>query len=86
MSIKYFRFATTKWFLFAIGLVLGSAVLLGIRFFTYKPDTIHYHANFALYINGQQEQFKGPQYYEETENVFSRLGRYSDADRACPYA
>lgn len=66
MSIKYLRFATTKWFLFAVGLVLGAAVILGIRFYTYKPDTVHYHANFALYINGQQEQFKGPQYYEES--------------------
>ena len=50
-----------------IGLLLGVLLVLGIRFVIYTPkDTVHYHANFAVYVNGQREQFKGLQYYEET--------------------
>lgn len=64
---KLLNFVLHRWFLFALGLILGAAVILAIRFFTYMPDTVHYHANFAVFVNGQQEQFKGPRYYEETD-------------------
>ncbi len=47
-----------------IGLVVGVVVILGIRFFSYKPERIHYHANFQVFINGQREQFANPSYYE----------------------
>lgn len=56
---------TTKWFWLGLGIAAGLLVLLGVRFVAYKSDGVHYHANFALYINGQREVFKGPQYYEE---------------------
>ncbi len=50
-----------------IGIVLGALVILGVRFVTYKiPDQVHYHANFAVYVNGQRQEFKGFKYYEET--------------------
>ncbi len=64
---KYLQFVKSKWFIAAACLILGAAVILGIRFVTYKPDTVHYHANFALYINGQHQLFQGQQYYAETE-------------------
>jgi len=60
--LSYFR---AKWFLFTAGLVLGALAILLIRFATYHVTATHYHANFAVYINGQREQFNGPQYYEE---------------------
>jgi len=63
---KMKKFITSKYALLAAGLVIGALVILVIRFATYKPDRTHYHANFAVYINGQREQFKGPTYYEET--------------------
>jgi len=63
--MKYPAFARTKWFLFSTGLVLGALIILAIRFATYHITATHYHANFAVYINGQREQFKGPQYYQE---------------------
>jgi hypothetical protein len=50
---------------FGLGLALGLLVLLVIRFATYSPVRVHYHANFALYINGKREEFKDPKYYEE---------------------
>ena len=30
-----------------------------------KDDRVHYHANFSLYVYGQQDKFEGPGYYEE---------------------
>ena len=53
------------WVLFTLGVVVSALVLLGIRFLTYHPVQVHYHANFAVYINGQREPFKGANYYQE---------------------
>ncbi len=64
---KYLQFVKSKWFIGAACLVLGSGIVLGIRFFTYKLDNVHYHANFAVYINGQQEMFKEASYYTEVQ-------------------
>ena len=47
------------------GLLLGVLIVLAIRFFTYDAGYIHYHANFGVYINGQQEEFMATDYYEE---------------------
>ena len=47
------------------GIILGALAILAIRFATYNPHQVHYHANFALYINGQRETFNEPTYYEE---------------------
>ena len=56
------------------GLFLGALIILGVRFATYKPEEeIHYHANFAVYVNGVKEQFKGMQYYEETAGTACTL-------------
>jgi len=55
----------STWFIGLIGFLLGALLILGIRFVTYHPDKPHFHANFAVYINGQREQFNSPFYYEE---------------------
>lgn len=47
-----------------VSFLLGALVVLTIRFITYKPESAHYHANFAVYINGQREDFKQAFYYE----------------------
>jgi hypothetical protein len=62
------KFLKNKLFLFGVaGLIVGAAIILGIRFATYKmPPLVHYHANFAVYVNGIREPFKGLGYYEET--------------------
>jgi len=64
---RYFQFLKTKWSIALACFILGAFVILGIRFCTYKPDSTHYHANFALYINGKQETFQGAQFYTDTE-------------------
>lgn len=50
------------------GLILGALLILAVRYFTYQPmEHAHYHANFAVYINGQQESFKDSKYYQEVK-------------------
>ncbi len=67
MNAQYIGIVRSKWFLAVSGVILGIVIVLGIRFATYHVDSIHYHANFAVYLNGTQEEFKGPQYYTEAE-------------------
>lgn len=79
--MKHLGFVKTKWFLLGSGLLLGALIILGIRFFTYEPAHTHYHANFAVYINGQREEFKSPQYYQEVATC-SVKGTIQPAQRA----
>lgn len=67
MITKYLRFTRNRWFIAVAFLLLGAAIVLAIRFASYKVDAVHYHANFALYINGQREEFKAASYYTEIE-------------------
>lgn len=47
-------------------LILGLGTISLWRFFTtYKSENIHYHANFAVYINGERAALAEPTYYEE---------------------
>jgi hypothetical protein len=56
----------SKIVLLCLGAALGGIILFGLIRFVFVPDTtVHYHANFAVFINGQREQFKGDQYYQE---------------------
>lgn len=58
------KLITSKWHFISLGLVLGGLIILAIRFFTYAPIQVHYHANFAVFINGQRQEFKDSQYYQ----------------------
>jgi len=58
------RLISRKAFFF-YGALLGVLLVLGIRFATYSPAHTHYHANFAVYINGQRQEFKDSKYYQE---------------------
>lgn len=46
-------------------MLVGALAILTARFIAYNPEQIHYHANFAVYLNGVREEFKSPMYYEE---------------------
>jgi hypothetical protein len=59
------KITTSWWFLLIVGALLGALLILAIRVATFKHEHTHYHANFAVYINGKREEFKGPQYYKE---------------------
>jgi hypothetical protein len=44
---------------------IGVIWFIGMRMLFYKNESVHYHANFALYINSEKDEFDGPGYYEE---------------------
>ncbi len=48
-----------------LGLLLGLLLFAAVRWFGYRDESVHYHANFAVYINGAREQFSSPGYYQE---------------------
>jgi hypothetical protein len=54
-----------------IGFLLGLVWLVALRFFTYESTDVHYHANFALYVNGVQDQFDNFTFYEEVQSCGS---------------
>src|SRR3989344_5111964 len=66
MKAKLSTIIKSGWFIGGAAFILGAATILAIRFITYSPEEVHYHANFAVYLNGQREQFKDMRYYEET--------------------
>lgn len=65
MFTKLAHIVKNQWFIGFGCALIGATTILGIRFVTYTVPAVHYHANFALYINGQQEQFKSSKYYTE---------------------
>lgn len=64
--------------LLAIGFVAGFLWLTALRFFLVQSPETHYHANFAVYINGQRELFEEFTYYEE---VAACTSNYADNPR-----
>jgi hypothetical protein len=69
-----------------LAILCAALVLLGfigfasIRLLGVPHDETHYHANFALYINGIRDEFKNFTFYEEVAactgtNVFSPKSR-----------
>lgn len=52
----------------SLGFLLGVIWLIAIRFVTYESEAVHYHANFAVYINGEREPFESFAFYEEVQS------------------
>lgn len=50
---------------FTVFFLLGAFMAFAARFVFVKIDRMHYHANFALYINGDRDEFKAFTFYEE---------------------
>ncbi len=50
---------------FVAGVLVAALATTALRFALAKDESVHYHANFALYINGQRDEFKSFTYYEE---------------------
>lgn len=51
--------------IFVVGFVLSVIATTAVRFALIKDTAVHYHANFALYVNGQEDPFKSFTFYEE---------------------
>jgi len=64
--LKFTDSLTYKKLLVALIFFTGGALaLMSARFILFDKNDVHYHANFAVYINGQREEFKNFIYYEE---------------------
>lgn len=50
-----------------VGFLIGCMWLVALRFASYKDDSVHYHANFALYVDGKRDEFKSFTFYEEVQ-------------------
>jgi len=49
-----------------VGVLIGLLLFSLFRFITYRPNhTTHYHANWQVWINGQQQTFPEPAFYQE---------------------
>lgn len=48
-----------------IGFALAIIWLVAVRMALVKNNSEHYHANFAVFVNGEQLKFEGPTFYEE---------------------
>lgn len=57
--------------LILLSVLVGFFASVAIRYVTYKDTSVHYHANFALYVNGQRDQFKSFTFYEEVQSCTS---------------
>jgi hypothetical protein len=58
---KQFRFKKRD----ALFLLIGVCFAFILRFALVDAVVTHYHANFALYVNGVRDEFKSPTFYEE---------------------
>ena len=53
---------------FLLGLVLGFLALVGARYVFMPPQlATHFHANFAVFIQGKRVDFSGDQYMEDIQ-------------------
>ncbi|TXG76537.1 hypothetical protein E6P97_03405 [Patescibacteria group bacterium] len=59
------RMARRTVLFWGIGLLVGVLLTTAVRFAFVRDTSTHYHANFAVFINGQQQQFDSFAYYEE---------------------
>ncbi|MEK7472138.1 MAG: hypothetical protein AAB624_02720, partial [Patescibacteria group bacterium] len=51
--------------LVAVAFLFGALAAFWARFVLVDQKQVHYHANFALYVNGEQDEFKNFTFYEE---------------------
>jgi hypothetical protein len=52
----------------SLGIVIGFVFFVGLRAALQKDHSTHHHANFAVYINGQKEDFNNFTFYEEVQS------------------
>lgn len=77
------NFISSRWAIGLICFLVGILLILGVRVASYSPEEeVHYHANFAVFINGQQEQFKNPIYYTEIEESCTVVQKITPHERA----
>jgi hypothetical protein len=65
-----------------VGLVLGVLLLGGARFFfVHPPEPVHFHANFALFVDGQRVDLSGNRYMEDVAACSANADAQRPQDR-----
>jgi hypothetical protein len=64
-----------------IAFLLGALWFFGMRFILVDRPATHYHANFALYINGERDPFESHSFYEEVVACYSKDEKYNPRHR-----
>jgi len=80
--LKTNRLLKNKWLIGGGAFVLGILLVLLIRFSTFKVNHTHYHANFAVFINGQRQLFKDDFYYQAEGAACTAEANITPHDRA----
>jgi hypothetical protein len=57
-----------------VAFLLGAIWVFAIRFVTIQKKEVHYHANFAVFIDGERVPFDNFIFYEEIQSCFDGEG------------
>lgn len=60
--------------LLALAFFMGAFWFFAIRFVTIQKKEVHYHANFAVFVDGERLPFDNFLYYEEVQSCFAGQG------------
>lgn len=60
--------------LVAASFLIGALTAFWVRFVLVDQKQVHYHANFAMYVNGEQDEFSNFTFYEEVASCSSDHG------------
>jgi hypothetical protein len=64
-KLRHLSSRNKYYFVAVFSVVMTLAVFTTVRLVTFVDPRVHYHANFALYIDGVQDKFSDPSFYEE---------------------
>lgn len=53
------------YFAASFGFLLAIIIFISFRLITFKDPRVHYHANFAIYVNGVRDTLADDSFYEE---------------------
>ena len=55
------------WCAVLVAFLVGALSVVSLRYLMVKNKSVHYHADFALFINGKRDEFKNFSFYEEVQ-------------------
>lgn len=67
---KSLKLTKKQWLQLVIAFLLGAFWIFAIRFVTAEKKETHYHANFAVFVEGNRMPFDNFTYYEEVQACF----------------
>lgn len=71
----------SKLLFFFLGLLISFLITTSVRFFTYSEKHTHFHANFAVFVDGKRIEFKDNRFMEEI-SACSESGEVQPRQRA----